>query len=141
MNFDYMRMLTYIEMRNFIAKMMKNQIGSNLVIKVNSIKGNTHGHLIEFEVITSDGKHVTGRAYCTEFECKIVMDKTQTETIYTNDWAKFVYSIIKEKEFVSGDDKHIVSHNYKNDYNEHCIKIRNAKRAEIEQQCEQSLLK
>ena len=144
MNFDYFRMLAYVEIRNFIAKVLNKQFNTNFIVKITRGKNSSNSQQIEFEAVGSNGTYVTGIACCSDFECKITLnqDKKQTDITYTNEWAKWVYTIIKQKEFVSdSESKGIISHNFKQDYNEHCKKIRDAKLAKAEEECEASLLK
>lgn len=144
MNFDYIRMLTYVEVKSFITKMLSKQFKTNFVVKLNNISTDSCSQQVEFEVIASNGEHVIGKATCTNFECRITLNqgKKKTDVTYTNEWAKWVYTTIKQKEFVSdSENKCIISHNFKQDYNEHCKRVRDAKLAEAEKECEANLLK
>ena len=140
MNFDYISMITYVEVRNFITNVLTQKLNTNAIVKVNNIKTDARSYRVLFEVMGSNGLYITGEAVCTNFDCIITLshNRTQTQINYARDWAKWVYSVLKAKE-INGSSR--MGSIYKADYNEHCEKIRDAKRAEAEKECEANLLK
>ncbi|MBQ8522036.1 MAG: hypothetical protein IJ458_00040 [Clostridia bacterium] len=140
MNFDYIKMLTYAEIREFIVKVLTKKFSSNVVVKINNVKTSACAQQVEFELVASNGSYVTGTAYCTDFECKITINNSrrQVETTYYNEWAKWVYSVLKNKNINANSRMGVM---YKADYNEHCEKVRDAKRSEAEREFEANLLK
>jgi hypothetical protein len=136
MNFDYIGMIGYVEINQFITKVLTARYQTNLLVKPNNMKISSVAQEIEFEAVLSNGKYVTGKAICTDFQCKILInDKTE---IYTNEWAKHMFNILKSKE--DGKTSR-VSEIYKADYNDYCAKVRDAKHSEAEQEFENSLLR
>ena len=136
MNFDYVRMLGYTEIMEFLTNVLTARFKTNLYVKPINVKINSVAQEIEFEATLSNGKYVRGKAVCTDFSCKIVIDdKTKT---YTREWANYVFNVLKSKE--DGKTSR-VSEIYKADYNDYCIAVRDAKRAEAEQEYETSLLR
>ena len=139
MNFDYIRMLTYIEIKSFIESLLKTQFKTNFIVKLGNVTTNSLLHHIEFEAIGSNGMYFNGEVTCTNFACimKLNDKKCQMEDNYNKDWAKWLYTILKAKDF---DARTRTAEIYKADYNEHCQKIRDAKRKQAEKECEASLL-
>ncbi len=139
MNFDYIRMLSYAEVTQFITKALSAYFKTNLFVKPGNIKINTVSQQVEFEAVLSNGKYVTGKAVCTNFDCEITINaKTQTTLAYTNEWAQWVYDMLKSKDI---SEYSRVGEIYKADYNDHCAKVRDDKSAKAEQEFETSLLK
>ena len=138
MNFDYIRMLNYTEVTQFISKVLASKFNTNLLIKPNNIKSDAVSQQVEFEAILSSGDYFTGKAVCRNFDCVITInDEKQTQLNYNNEWAKWVYSTLKIKD-VNAHNR--IGEIYKADYNDYCQKVRDDKLAKAEQEFEISLL-
>lgn len=142
MNFDYIRMLTYMEINDFITKVLAKNLKTNVLVKLTNVKTDSCAQELEFEAVASNGAHIVGKAVCSNFECEISIKQAENKAKLnpSKDWAKYVHNIISQKETLV-DTKKIMSRNFKLDYNEYCMKVRDAKRAEADQEFEASLLK
>ena len=133
MNFDYIRMLSYTEISQFITEVLSVYFKTNLLVKPTNVMIKAVTQEVEFEAVLSNGKYVTGKAFCTDFSCKIQLDgNVQTDLGYTKEWAKYMFNILKSKE--DGKTSRVSEIYY-------CVKVRDAKHSEAEQEYENSLLR
>lgn len=139
MNFDYIRMLSYAEITQFITEVLGVYFKTNLLVKPTNVKVKAVTQEVEFEAVLSNGKYVTGNASCADFSCKIQLDgNVQTDLVYNKEWAEYMFNTLKTK---TVGDKPRLNEIYKADYNDYCNRVKSEKYAEAEKEFENSLLR
>lgn len=139
MNFDYIRMLTYLEIKNFISKMLIERFKTGFVINLKNVKIDSRSYQVEFEAVASNGLRFYGCATCTDFDCEISLNdgRFNTKSKYNKEWAKWMYETLKSKNI----NNKRLPELYKADYNDYREAIRNKKLIEAKKECESTLLK
>lgn len=138
MNFDYIRMLTIAELNEFITKALSGHFKTNLLVKPTNVKIGAIAQEIEFEAFASNGKYLTGKAVCGNFDCVITLNEQTIDLTYNKEWANWMYKTLKTKDFNS---QARVFEVYKADYNDYRAKVRDDKQDEAEQEFETTLLR